>query len=891
MLPVYISKSLLIILLCIAFTSNGQERLIKGQVTDSLSAPLVYANIMAEALQHKQAPVFTMTDEKGHYKLHLLNKFSYKVSVLYMGYQPAVFVVDSLSGDLVKNVILKPKKNQLDEVVVVADLPVKVKEDTITYKPEKFLTGEERKLKDVLKKLPGVEVDKNGAVSVMGKKVSQILVEDKAFFGGGTKLAVDNIPADAVDKIVAVDDYNSIGFMKGLTDEQKMIINIKLKEGKKHFVFGDISAGGNTKQNYFGKANLFYYSPKTNLNYIGNLNDIGEAPLNMNDFMRFEGGMSDLGKLKSNFQNFNQISNLFFTDYFVKKKTQFSALQWQQDFSPKLNFNTYVILSKDHIETHQTGYNQYLSSVPLTEEKDTRQNQTNFNGFGKMSLRYKTAVFNYLDVVFIGKTTDNRVNKNIQSVLNQSGNFICQTQNNQAQQWSNNLAWHRKFNRKNTLRFLSHFKYTNAKPSAFWQTDQAVLNQILPLQTSSVYNIQQNLWLQNKLWDVELKHYWLINGNHHIYSSIGNHWADKNFYSYAYQKLSDGSTNDFTATGFNNDLQMRLNDVFAGLQYKFMFKKWVMKAGIFAHYYTWHFVKDYNKNRSAYNLLPEISFQKKMHFSQKFEFQYRLKSVIPDISKYLKYYYLTGYNHIQKGNIDIENELIHTFRLHYGSFSLSDQYQYYVRMSYQYKPASIQNKIFYVGIDTYQSPVLVSLPNQSLQATLFFKRDFKKFYISVKPALQANKYVQNIQNTWHHIQTLWQSYELKTGTYFKDYPNIDLGVQYSVNRYQSDVTQNDYTQISPFLTLQYDFAKAFNFKAHYKYVTTNSLLKNSDPYHNADISLLYQTDKSPWGLELQISNLFNHSVINNYNQSEIMISNNSVFIQPRLWLLKLYYKL
>ncbi len=311
-------RSVFIFLFWFALQTFAQEIVVQGRVTDSLQQALPYANIMSEAIQQKQAPVFTMTDEKGVYKLHLLRKYAYQVSVLYMGYQSAHFQVDSLSNSFTKNIILKPAKNQLNEVVIKADLPVKVSQDTITYKTDRFKTGEERKLKDILKKLPGMEVDKNGSVSVMGKKVSKVLVEGKPFFGGGTQLAVDNIPADAVDKVVAIDDYNSVNFMKGLTDEQKMIINIKLKQGKKHFVFGDLEAGGGNNRHYIGKTNLFYYSPKTNLSFLSNLNDTGEAPMNFSDFMRFEGGITDLGKLKSSFQNFkwmmkNDGGGTFFT--------------------------------------------------------------------------------------------------------------------------------------------------------------------------------------------------------------------------------------------------------------------------------------------------------------------------------------------------------------------------------------------------------------------------------------------------------------------------------------------------------------------------------------------------------------------------------------------------
>jgi hypothetical protein len=453
------------------------------------------------------------------------------------------------------------------------------------------------------------------------------------------------------------------------------------------------------------------------------------------------------------------------------------------------------------------------------------------------------------------------------------------------------MAWHRKVNSKNTLRFLSNFVYKDGSPQDIWQTDYPILNQILPLQTSTDYVIQQNRNSDSKNWNLELKHYWLINNNNHIYSSAGNHLQADNFYTSAYQKLPNHQINDFTNTGFNNDLQARLNDAFAGLQYKFRYSKWITKIGIFGHFYAWHFNNDFQTDRTALALLPEISIQKKTSFSKKLSFKYQLKSSIPHITKYLKYYYLTGYNRVQKGNPELQNELIHSFKFNLSDFSFANNYQYYVRLSYNFKPQPVKNKIFYAGTDTYKSPVVITMPDRSFKASLYYKKDFKKFYISFKPDFSRQSYGQNIQNQWFDSQSITQNYRLKSGTYFKDFPNFDFGISYMVNSHQLEKKQSRFRQTSPFLEINYDFLDGFIFKADYQYVITNTQFLGQNTYNNAHLSLLYQNDKNPWGLELQISNLFGHRLINQYYQSDMMIANKLIFVQPRIWLLKLHYKL
>src|SRR5690606_5120105 len=159
------------------------------------------------------------------------------LTVSYLGYKPQKLTITTTNQDVIKNFVLKEDPNQLDEVTLNYTPPIVVKKDTITYKVDAFTTGEERKLREVLKKLPGVEVDKAGNVTVQGKKVTKVLVEDKTFFTGNSKLAVNNIPADAVDKVEILDNYNEVAMLKGLQDSDDMAMNIKLKEDKKKFVF------------------------------------------------------------------------------------------------------------------------------------------------------------------------------------------------------------------------------------------------------------------------------------------------------------------------------------------------------------------------------------------------------------------------------------------------------------------------------------------------------------------------------------------------------------------------------------------------------------------------------------------------------------------------------
>jgi hypothetical protein len=155
----------ILILLLAGFSSYAQQVVISGKVTDTLQNSLGYANILAIPESDTESIRFAITEDNGNYKLGLTKNQSYKVIVSYLGYTPQTINITTTEQNLSKNFVLKEKPNQLGEVTINYTPPITVKKDTITYKVDAFVTGEERKLRDILKKLPGVEVDRAGNVT------------------------------------------------------------------------------------------------------------------------------------------------------------------------------------------------------------------------------------------------------------------------------------------------------------------------------------------------------------------------------------------------------------------------------------------------------------------------------------------------------------------------------------------------------------------------------------------------------------------------------------------------------------------------------------------------------------------------------------------------------
>ncbi len=260
-------KIIWITFLLITGMSGAQVKL-TGVVKDSIGNPLEMANVVAIDTVAKRIASYGFTDVKGNYKLSLKKHTVYNLKISYIGLKTADFILTTKEEAMVKDVTLQ-YDNILDEITIVSKMPVTIKGDTIVYNADSFKNGTERKLEDVLKKIPGVEINDDGEVEVEGKRAEKVMVEGKDFFDGDSKLATKNIPSNAVDKIQVLRNYGEVNQLRGVQNNQDRIaLNIKLKEGKKNFWFGEVTAGGGRapdKSLYLVQPKLFYYSPKYSL--------------------------------------------------------------------------------------------------------------------------------------------------------------------------------------------------------------------------------------------------------------------------------------------------------------------------------------------------------------------------------------------------------------------------------------------------------------------------------------------------------------------------------------------------------------------------------------------------------------------------------------------------
>ncbi len=858
-----------------------------GQVKDSLNNPLANANIIAEPIDSLKQLKFAITGKDGEYELKLSNT-TYTVTGSYMGFEPYTFDIEP-SGAIRRDIILKPKAEGLEEVLI--EMPVLVKEDTIIYNIDKLVTGDERKLKDVLKKLPGVEVDQDGTIRVRGKEVTVMLVENKKFFGGGSKLAVDNIPADAIDQIEVLDNYNEVAFLKNVSDSNEMAMNVKLKEDKKNFAFGDIEAGKGNRDFYRTHGNLFYYSPKTNLNVIGNLNNIREQVLTYEQYFDFKGGLNSVfnqGSTNLDFSNDDFLQFLENEDV-LDSRRQFGALNISQEVNNKLNISVYGIFSKTNEETFVKAINRYNTFTEISENSSAIDNVL---GMGNIKAVYLPNLTDQWYFKTLFKKTDNKYKRRINSVVDTLNNTFFTNEDVTGSFFNQSIEWHRKSSMEHTFSSAVNYTYEKRLPQTLWETSDPILQGLIPVVEQPIYFINQTKRVKNNQFDAFFKHYWVLNKNHHIYTTLGNTYLNNKFQTREYQELDDGSFNDFSNGNFDNDVDFSLNDLFLGLHYKFQLGIFSFDQGAYLHNYSWRVRQQQLISKNKTLLLPSFSAEVKLSQTKELEFDYQLKSSFADAPQFASRFYLRSYNSVSQGNENLENGLSHNFKLRFNKFSTYRGFQYYAVANYIKQVQGVVNAVNYQGIN--QSVMSILLQNPETRWSIYGRISKKINEIDFRSGTRynASKYKQLVNNNSVENKISNFSYNISGKTLFDNFPIIELGFRQSFGSYTLSGSKSKFITNEPFLKIDYDFWKgfilSFDYTA-YRYKNKDLNLRNN--YEITNASLYYNKENSAWSFEIEAQNLFDVTFKSRNSFSSYIISDTRTYILPRIIMFSVGYKL
>ncbi|NHM05350.1 TonB-dependent receptor [Flavobacterium sp. TWA-26] len=895
-----------------AFSQNIR---FEGIIKDSTGVGLEMANIMAVNQQTKAMDAYAITNEAGKFVLNLNANTAYIIKASYLGYENYEKTVQTGSSNMNYNVVLR-EGILLKGVEIVHEMPVRISGDTIIYNADSFKNGTERKLEDVLKKLPGVEVNKDGEIEVEGKKVQKVMVEGKDFFDGDTKLATKNIPADALDKIQVLRNYNEVTNLKGLeNNEENVALNIKLKDGKKNFWFGDITAGigvGHEEDRYIINPKLFYYNPKFSLNVIGNKNNIGELPLTAQDYFKFTGGFKNM--MRKGGSSFNVVSNDLGilglrNNQAANIESSFGAANFSFNPSKAWTLSGFGIVlgNKTEIETktisNRTDELPDGTSQTISETKEDFTRQDSKQALLKLSSSYVPSEKVHFDYDALVKFSDQKENTSLYS------NLLSDIYTNKKQNpfsINQNLNYYYTLSDKHVFAFEMQHMYQDEDPlyNANLETQPFVLSGYNTTQTRD--DISQKRFVKTNKLDSKFDYYYMVTPKSNINLTLGNTYSYQNFDSSIFQILDNGTQNNLTATENSNDVNYMFNDVFLGVHYKFLTGKFTFNPGFSVHQYNMNDEQLGTSNKQSFTrILPDVYALWQIKKSETLTYNYSLTNNFTDINKLAQGYVFSNYNSLFSGNRYLENSTSQVHSLRYFKYNMFNFENIFANISYTKQVDAIKNKALFSGVNQVSSAVNInsSFPEESLSGSANYGRSFFKYYkANARVSIGWNKF-NNIRvypdtdtdpdNNPTAIQTtesLSQSYSLGFSTNFKQLPNLGISYNYSISDNFSDIVYTD----SPSLTLEYYFLEAFSFTSEYNFFHNYNKSKTIDSeYDFLSANIMYQKKDSKWEWKLSGTNLLDTKSLdsNSFSQLGGTSTFSSYKVQPRYLILSLKYNL
>lgn len=679
-----IKYTTILLTLLLSVVSYAQEMKISGTVQDtSGTTPLPNALAMAVRVKDSLLLGFARTDSKGYFELKGIQMDTFSLVIAHPNYDDKTYFIFGKLDNLEINIpsIRMPDKSQLiDEVVIYAYKdPIYYKGDTLVYIADSFKVGENAVVEDLLKKLPGIEVDKDGKIKSQGQEITKVLVDGDEFFGSDPTIATKNLGASGVESVQIYEKENDDGTFG--SDEKIQVLDLKLKEDAKKGYFGRISAAsdfGLTEGSppfYEGELLLNRFSGSQKLSVFALGSNTPRSNFGWGDINKFgleneeSGGNPWMGGNTNNTSGIPQTlrAGIYYSDKFGKKKNGKIGFNYSY-YNTRLEANS---ASRTQFFLTDTTYFTDDSTNNYTRNESHRINitfETKIDSLTKIWLRpsmsYDLASSDKTDITdFIGE-----------DAMATLGTFVQNTNKSEGMDLDATFGIERKFMKpKRELNFDYYINKIDNKTNGNLLSRSTFYN--APIFNDTVDQSKDNFndeFTQNAYIDYT--------------EPIGKFFKITTGYNFSISELNqDKSTYDFV-DGSYSSFRSDLSNIFetnrlehrAGV--KLTFEKAKHSAYIRMDVRNVDIVNDNlvtgtRVDQNISNFLPSAEYEFKPSMSKRFTARYSTSSDQPSIRDLQPVPDNSNPNRIQVGNPNLKPNYVHNLQLNFNTWeALSGRY-------------------------------------------------------------------------------------------------------------------------------------------------------------------------------------------------------------------------
>ena len=702
--------ALLIISGLFPYFLSAQPGMVKGKLSDSTLQSLSNATIAV--LQKKDSSLvgYTISDAKGSFELKNLSPGDYQLFISFTGYEVykkafSISAVNSIAD--LGTIIMKPEFKTLIGVVITDASPVKMNGDTISFKANAFNSKPDATVEEVLKKIPGVQVQRDGTIKAMGEQVQKVYVDGKEFFGTDPKIATRNLTADMVDQIQVFDDMSEQARFTKIDDGSRTkSINIKLKKDKRKGDFGRVTAGVGSNSRYEGNFSFNHFRGDQRISLVGSANNTNKVSYTFTDVSsQGSSSFSNGGGTGSGMANASGG-----TPGGVSRPLS-AGINFNDSWGPKIDFRGSYFYSDNSNVLEQNKFRRNTFPGDSASETSTYSNIITGNRNHRINARWEYVIDSVNSVLYSANFSKQKFKG---SAVDTSVTFSDGIEKYMATEvrtnkqddrdginYSGELLYRRKFKRiGRTFTFGwrnspggSDTKGYNLSPITAYNNDGSIasfidLNQRTFQENESGINTISASYTEpidrNKLFEIN-----------YAFSS-GNTISDKKTYDFnsgsgKYDQLNSQLSNYFdysnssSRTGFNFRHQLKKFNYQVGLGYQV--------SNLENRSITLSTGKDTTIHQRFTNLFPTANFNYAITRSKNIKVYYRGRTNAPNVNQLQDVPDVSNPLMIKTGNPSLKQEFVNNIHISFNSFALASQRFFSANLSVNYTGNKIVNSI------------------------------------------------------------------------------------------------------------------------------------------------------------------------------------------------------
>lgn len=837
----------------VSFQLMAQSKGISGKVTDSTgNKGLDKATVILVEKANPKDTLRTITNAKGEFSFEKIPGSSYYIIVSYSGYKPMIKEFFKPSAGVVTidlgDLVLVNAYIDLKEIIVESPA-ITIKEDTVEYNASQFKTKPNATTEDLLKKLPGVQVDRQGNVTAQGKQVTRVKVNGKDFFTGDPKTATKEIPADMIDKVQVVDDYGDQSAASGIRDgEPEKIINLQLKKDKNKGVFGRTQLGYGTYNRYTGAVTVNRFNNNKQLSLILNSNNTNTPTFSLQDGGGGGGMQINLGGGGGRGTGLGGLGNLVSSSFGGDNQngiTQLHSigLNYRNDFGKRNSFyGSYTYT--DRITTTEQFTSQQSLFNTSTFVNNTDQLSINKNGTHRAFANLELSVdsFNYIKFSpsFSFTESNNRLRNTVdifrQDLKTQGAGNFDTTISNRPNFRANLLYNHRFKKRGRNFSLNSDFNFSSN------ETDQLRnnLTSIYDNAGNFLFNIKQvqNILQDNPNKSINVRTTYTEPLSKESFFDLSytfnKNFTENNRNTYA-KNPSTGTFNfvDSLSNAFENNFNFnRLGASIRTIKKKYNYTLGVLLQPVVLQGYSITKDSAYKPIRN-FNWFPVARLTYNFSKTKTFNFNYFGNARQPGFEQMQPVRDVSNRQFQTEGNPSLRPSISHTFNAGFNNFNFSTGRIFLTNISFNFIKDQIVNNVILLkdpNGDTTGAQLTRPENVQGYYNSNFFftySKPFKnrKYVISTLGMVNYNNNI-NLVNGEKNIGRNWLLNQGVNFEYNIKWLELSTGVRYNLNYANFSLPASPATNQSTWTLssdARFDLGKGFIFRWDFDYTLNRGL--------------------------------------------------------------------